>query len=110
MVGGHLIDVPTYLQIYSYQVKPISVKPIGVIADRIGLKRLCGDVSNAYVNSDTYHKVYVPVSGPKFGSQAGQMIVIKRALYWLSPSGADWYRHLSTTLRHIGFAPTGFDR
>ena len=38
------------------------------------------------------------------------MIVIKRALYGLSASGADWYRHLSTTLRNIGLAPTRFDR
>ena len=109
MAGGHLIDVLTDAQVCSSQVKSISVKPIGVISDRIGLKRLCGDVSNAYVNSDTYHKVYVPFSGPKFGSQAGQMIVIKRALYVLSARGADWYRNFSKTLRHIGFAPTIFD-
>ena len=67
-------------------------------------------MSNAYVNADTSHKVYVPVAGPEFGSLAGQMIVIKRALYGLSASGADWYRHVSTTLRHIGFAPIIFDR
>ena len=109
MAGGHLIDVPTDLQIYYSQVKPISVKLIGVIADKMGLKQLCGDVSNAYVNADTSHKVYVPVAGPKFGSRSGQMIVIKRALYGLSARGADWYRNFSKTLRHIGFAPTIFD-
>ena len=38
------------------------------------------------------------------------MIVIKRALYGLSASGAGWYRYFLTTLRHIGFAPTIFDR
>ena len=78
---GNIIYVPTYFQIYSSQVKPISVKLIGVIADKVGLKQLCGDVSNAYVNADTSHKVYVPVSGPEFGSQSGEMILIKRALY-----------------------------
>ena len=80
MAGVHLIDLPTDLQIYSSQVKPISVKLIGVVADKMGLKQLCGDVSTAYVNADTSHKVYVPVAGPKFGSQSGKMIVIKRAL------------------------------
>ena len=109
MAGVHLIDVPTDLQIYSSQVKPISVKIIGVISDKMGLKQLFGDVSNAYVNADTSHKVYVPVAGPKFGSRSGQMIVIKRALYGLSARGADWYRNFSKTLRHIGFAPTIFD-
>ena len=64
MAGGHLIDVPTDLQIYYSQVKPISVKLIGVIVDKMGLKQLCGDVSNAYVNADTSQKVYVPVSRP----------------------------------------------
>ena len=106
MAGGHFIDVQTDLQIYSSQVKPISVKIIGVIADKMGLKQLCGEVSNEYVNADTSHKAYVPVSGPEFGSQSRQMIVIKRAL---SASGSYWYRHFSETLRHIGFASARFD-
>ena len=110
MAGGHLIDVPTDLYIYSSQVKPISVKIIGVIADKFDLKQLCGDVSNAYVNYDTSHKVYVPVDGPKFGSRSGKMIVIKRALYGLSTSETDWYRNFLTNLQSIGFTPTRFDR
>ena len=76
----------------------------------MGVKQLCGDLSNAYVNSDTSHKVYVPVARPKFGSQSGKIIVIKCALYWLSASGSYWYRNLLTTLRHIGLDPTRFDR
>ena len=108
VAGGHLIYVPTYLQIYSSRLKPISVKLIGVISDKMVLKQLCGDVSNAYVNADTSHKVYVPVALPKFGSRYGKMIVIKRALYGLSARGADWYRNFSKTLRHIWFAPTIF--
>ena len=98
VAGVHIIDVPIDLQIYSSQIKPISVKLIRVISDNMGLKQICGDVSNVYVNADTSHKVYVPVSGPEFDIQAGQMIVIKRALYGLSASRADWYRHFSTTL------------
>ena len=110
VAGGHLIDAPTDLQIYSSQVKPISIKLIGVIADKLGLKQLCGDVSNAYVNAKTSHKVYVKKAGPEFGSRAGQMIIIRKALYGLSASGADWHRHFSSTLRSIGFSPTRFDR
>ena len=64
MAGGHLIDVLTDAQVCSSQVKSISVKPIGVIVDKVGLKQLCGDVSNAYVNDETSHKVYVKVAGP----------------------------------------------
>ena len=110
MTGGHLIDVEIDLEIYSSQVKPIILKLIGVINDKVGMKQLCGDVSNEYVNDDTSHKVYVPVSRLEFGSGAEQMIVIKCALYGFSDSGAYWYRHFLTTLRSIGFTPTRFDR
>ena len=44
VAGGNLIDVPTDLHTYSSQVKPIIVKLIGVIADKVGLKQLFGDV------------------------------------------------------------------
>ena len=52
----------------------------------------------------------MPVAGDEFGEQAGQMIVIKNALYGLLTSGSEWYRHFSNTLRYIGFKPTRFDR
>ena len=52
----------------------------------------------------------MPVTGDKFGKRAVQMIVIKCALYVLSASGADWYRHFSRSLRYIGFKPMIFDR
>ena len=110
MAGGHLIDVPTDVQVYSSQVKPISVKLVGVISDKVGLKQICGYVSNAYVNAENSHKVYVNVAGPELGDQAGQMIVISKALYGLSASGADWYRNFSSTLWSIRFSPTRFDR
>ena len=54
------------MQVYSYQVKQISVKLVEVISDQVGLKQLFGDVSNEYFNAETSHKVYVPVAGPEF--------------------------------------------
>ena len=62
VTGGHLIYVPTDIQLYSSQVKPITVKLVGDISDRVGLKQLYGDVSNPYVNADSSHKGYVPIS------------------------------------------------
>ena len=67
-------------------------------------------MSNSYVNSETSHKVYVKAAGPEFDDQAGQIIVIRKALYGLSASSADWYRHFSSTLQSIGFSPTRFYR
>ena len=83
VAGGHIIGVPIDFPIYYSQVKPISVKRIGVIPDKMGLKCFCGDVSNAYVDADTSHKVYVPAARPEFGSRFGKTIVIKHALYGL---------------------------
>ena len=97
VAGGHLIDVPTDVQVYSSMVKPISVKLVSVIADKTGMEQLCGDVSNAYVNAATSHKVYVAEAGPEFGERQGQMIVIKKALYGLAASG------INISLRH--YAP-----
>ena len=54
------------MQVYSFQVKPIGVKLVGVIADKVRLKQICCDVSNAYVNADTSHKVFMPVAGDEF--------------------------------------------
>ena len=38
------------------------------------------------------------------------IVVIKKALYGLATSCAQFYRHLSDSLRSIGFSPTRFDR
>jgi len=76
----------------------------------MGLKQLCGDVSNAYVNAESSQKAYVPRAGYEFGSRKGMMIVIVKALYGLSASGADWHRHFSNSLRSYGFEPTRYDK
>jgi len=49
VAGRHLLNVSTDVQIYSSQVKPIIIKLVSVIADKMGLKQLCGNVSNASV-------------------------------------------------------------
>jgi hypothetical protein len=106
---GNLMSVPTDVQIYASQVKPMSVRLIDVIADKMELSQLCGDVSNAYVNSYTSEKCYV-IAGPEFGEREGECIIIVKALYGLNASGADWHRHFATSLRNFGFQPTRYDR
>jgi hypothetical protein len=109
VAGGHLIDVPSDVQIYASQVKPISVKLISVIAHAQGLEEVCGDIGNAYVNAYTSERVYA-IAGKEFGDKEGQVVVIQKALYGLAASGADWYRHFSNSLRSYGFQPTRYDR
>jgi len=111
LVGGrHLLDILTDVQICSSQVKLISVKLVSIIADKMGLKQLCRDVSNDCVNAESSQKAYVPKAGYEFGSRKGMMIVIVKALYGLSASGADWHRHFSNSLGSHGFEPTRYDK
>jgi len=106
VAGGHLLDVPTDVQICSLQVKPISTKLVSIVADKTGLKQLCGNFSNAHVNAESSQKACVPKAGYEFGSRKGMMIMIVKALCGLSASGADWHRHFSNSLRSCGFEPT----
>jgi hypothetical protein len=55
--GGHLVEANEH-DIYSSTVKGISVKLLHVIAHKRGLKQLCGDVGNAYINAYMNEKVY----------------------------------------------------
>jgi hypothetical protein len=109
VAGGHLIDVPTDVQIYSSQVKPISVKLLHVISHKMGLKQLCGDIGNAYVNAYTSEKVYA-VAGNEFGEHEGAVLVIRKALYGLRSASSDWWKHFANSLRSYGFKPTRHDR
>eukprot|EP00957_Ditylum_brightwellii_P150591 11466909-Ditylum_brightwellii.AAC.1 len=61
----HLIDL-LYNEVYSSNVKGVSMKLLHVIAHHMGLKTLCGDIGNAYVNAYTTKKVYT-VAGQEFG-------------------------------------------
>ena len=55
-------------------------------------------------------KVYV-IAGLEFGEdKKGTIVVIKKTLYGLATSCAQFYHHLSDSLRSIGFAPTRFER
>eukprot|EP00957_Ditylum_brightwellii_P207350 15352571-Ditylum_brightwellii.AAC.1 len=65
VVRGHLIDLLDN-KVYSSTVKGIIVKLLQVIAHRIGLNALCGDIDNTYVNAYITEKVYA-VARPEFG-------------------------------------------
>eukprot|EP00957_Ditylum_brightwellii_P015114 1139773-Ditylum_brightwellii.AAC.1 len=109
VAGGHLIDLLDN-KVYSSNVKGISVKSLHVIAHRVGLNALCGDIGNAYVNAYTAEKVYT-VARPEFGEALIRKIfMIRKALYRLATSCACFHYHLSDTLRAMDFLPTRFNR
>ena len=50
---------------------------------------LAADVGNAYLNADCREKIWT-IAGPEFGSKAGTVMIIEKALYDLKTSGAAW--------------------
>ena len=109
VAGGHLIDALDH-NIYSSTVKGISVKLLHVIAHKAGLRQVCRDIANAYINAFTNEKVYAR-AGPEFGPELeGMIVIIVKVLYGLSSSSECWHAHFADTLRGLRFAPTGYDK
>jgi hypothetical protein len=95
--------------VYSSTVKGISVKNLHVIAHQQKLKQLCGDMANAFVNAYTNKKVYA-VAGLEFGEEvAGQIVIMREALYGLASSTERWHAHFADTLQGLGFEPTRYN-
>lgn len=109
VAGGHLVDSLDN-NVYSSTVKGISVRVIHVLAHKMKLKLLCGDVGNAYVNAYTNELVYSRC-GKEFGPNLeGKTVVIKKALYGLRTSSERWWSHFADTLRGLGFNNTRYDK
>ncbi len=83
--GGHLVDSLDN-NVYSSTVKGISVRVLHLLAHKMNLKMLCGDMGNAYVNAYTNELVYSKC-GKEFGLDLeGRTVVIRKALYGLRTS------------------------
>eukprot|EP00957_Ditylum_brightwellii_P058231 4415681-Ditylum_brightwellii.AAC.1 len=57
------------------------------------MKILAADISLAYLMADTKEKMYTKL-GPEFGDWAGKTVIIKKAIYGLIGSCAQFHRHL----------------
>jgi hypothetical protein len=49
------------------------------------------------------------IAGPEFGSEAGSIMVVKKALDGLKSSGASFRAHLAETLHDLGCLPSKGD-
>jgi hypothetical protein len=72
------------------------------------LKVMACDIQNAYHTADCREKIWT-VAGPEFGSEAGNIFIIKKALYGLKSAGAAFRSLLADTLMDIGYKPTEAD-
>lgn len=74
------------------------------MAELNGLETWATDIGNAYLEAQTSEKVYI-IAGPEFGDHEGHILVIRKALYGLTSSGAHWHDKFADCLRDLGFTP-----
>ena len=107
VAGGHTTDVPITLT-YASVVSQDSVRIALTIAALNNLQVLACDIQNAYLTADCRELIWTR-AGPEFGSEAGSVFLIKKALYGLKSAGAAFRALLAETLHDIGYTPTKAD-
>ena len=101
VAGGHTTETPSALT-YASVVSRDSVRIALTIAALNNLKCLACDIQNAYLTSECREKIWT-IAGPKFGSDAGKLMIVVHALYGLKSSGAAFRAFLAETLYDIEY-------
>ena len=107
VAGGHTTETPSSIT-YSSVVSMDSVRIAFLIAALNDLEIYAADIGNAYLNAPCREKIWT-VAGPEFGTDCGNVMLIKRALYGLKSSGAAWRAMLAQTLSDLGYQSTKAD-
>jgi hypothetical protein len=107
VADGHKTKTPAAMT-YSSVVSRDSVCIALTIAALNDLEIMACDIQNAYLTADCREKCWT-AAGPKFGSEAGLPMIIKKALYGLKSSGAAFRAHLTETLDAMGYKPSYAD-
>ena len=107
VAGGHTTETPSALT-YASVVSRDSVRIALTIAALNDLKVLACNIQNAYLTADCREKIWTR-AGPEFGSEAGKIFLVKKALYGLKSAGAAFRALLAETLYEMGYVPTKAD-
>ena len=107
VADGHRTETPAALT-YSSVVSRDSVRIALTIAALNDLSVLACDIQNAYLTAKCREKVWTR-AGPEFGSDAGKIMLVVRALYGLKSSGAAFRALLAETLYDLNYRPTKAD-
>ena len=107
VADGHKTMAPAAIT-YSSVVSRDSVRIALMVASLNDLDVFACDIGNAYLNAQCREKLWT-IAGKEFGSEAGNVMIISRALYGLKSSGAAWRAKLAETLRGIGYFPSEAD-
>ena len=76
-----------------------------LIAALNGLDVKACDIHNTYLTADCCEKIYT-IAEPEFWLDHGSIMVVKKALYGLKSSGADFRSLLAKILYEIEFVPS----
>ena len=105
---GHLSPDPIDSN-YAGVVSRESVRIAFTYAALNGLDVAAADVKSAYIQAPTSEKHYI-VCGSEFPLEyQGKIAVIKRALYGGKKAGSDYWKHMRTCMKHLGFEPCEAD-
>ena len=107
VAGGHMTETPASIT-YSSVVSRDSVRILLLVAALNDLDILACDIQNAYLTASCREKIVTQV-GTEFGSDAGKMMLVTRALYGLKSSGASFRAFLGETLFDLGYWPSKAD-
>ena len=78
------------------------------IASLNDLDVLACNIQNTYLTEDCRERVWV-VAGPEFGSEAGNNMLARKALYGSKSSGAAFRTFLAETMDTMGYRPSYAD-
>ena len=105
--GGHTTETPSSIT-YSSVVARDSVRIALSIAALNGLDILSCDIQNAYLTADCREKIYTR-AGTEFQSDAGKIMIVRKALYGLKSSGAAFRSKLAGVIWDLGYRPSKAD-
>jgi hypothetical protein len=66
------------------------------------------DVKSAYLNGDLKEEIFM-ASPPGFDIPEDMVLKLKKAVYGMKQGGRAWYKHISVTLKLMGYAHTDAD-
>ena len=109
VAGGRTTEVPTTLTYASVVSRDSSVRIALTITALNDLNVMACDIQNAYLTADCRENIFSR-AGPEFGSEAGTIFLVKKALYGLKSASAAFRALLAETMHDIGYyKPTKAD-
>ena len=100
VVDGHLNNISVD-SVYSGGVSLWGIRIMLFLYEINNLEIWATDIGNVYLEKCTSEKVYV-ITGPEIGEKLGSTLIVYKALYGLTSSGARWHDKFADDLRDIG--------